>query len=859
MHSEVKTVAACCLLALLAPAAGLAEGRPPVDKADVAGRIYVHANPWFPVDMDPRHAAGGPNVPWEHYEGTNSWRRCMEVVQSYGVDGIMVEINEPNAGAPVFRNMLDNAPDGFRIGMFFGFYSRPDAKKSIANTISVLRPFKADIAGNPHLLRAGGKPVMLVYNVSTKQKEFFREVFAGIEAEFGPMVFLLSYSNVYLESWDEQKFEAGVRSLLDVFDGVSSYCFSYEGVGVQRAEARAIARIRRDFPEKLIMGGAFTTWTQPFVQSGLEVNLTRNWRASVDLWMGRETGVDAIELTNLFDHYEQSLVYPCMEREDFVLRYLQCAAAKWRGSRFERMKTPELVLCNYVSAQLGWTPLDFEVVGFPIDSSQKRVSVSVELCDSSGKVLRTLGPRELDLSDVATAWFSVPSVEFASERGVVPRLVYTWNGATHRAPYSPMTLLSPSARNYRLYWARSTKNAYELYQTERTSEDWTLDEVHPGGTRHPTADGMGVFASHARCHDQPFNPRRGARRFGIRRDGHEYLFMKYDPICCEANTGSAGLTSTFACQLLPPGAALHWYQVEYENRFGRRWTSLPVWETDGSRDRLVEMPILDGTNGVVSCRIEECRVPFYHWACARDGGRVLLDESGYVHNGIVNPRPNRPPAFFYVGYNMYHNGRLARGLDFATRFRTDEDGRGCLDFGGKDWAAAFGGTGFPGASTYEISVKPAELGARMGLLNTDIGHVLLSILPDGRVRAARRAAPLPGHGQFDYQWPEVVSEKKVVPGSWTRIAYVYDLRKVSLYMDGELQGSVDAPPCYADLGYDSRANPNTSHECRNGLVIGAEVNSPYTPVNNFRGRLRSIRAYGRNLSPAEFLGAKSEN
>ena len=37
MHSsEVKTVAACCLLALLAPAAGLAAGRPPVDKADVA-------------------------------------------------------------------------------------------------------------------------------------------------------------------------------------------------------------------------------------------------------------------------------------------------------------------------------------------------------------------------------------------------------------------------------------------------------------------------------------------------------------------------------------------------------------------------------------------------------------------------------------------------------------------------------------------------------------------------------------------------------------------------------------------------------------------------------------------------------
>ena len=832
------------LLGLCLLSAAVRAERAAVAKEDVAGKIFVHCNPWFPIDVVGVHSPGGPDVPWEHYRGTNSWGRCMEVLQSYGVDGIMLEINEPTASIPVFRKLLDSAPDGFQLMMHFAFISKK-VEDTVRNVRSVLAPYMRDLAESPHVLRIGGRPVMFLYSIRSKPLSYYKDAFEGIDREVCPMTYLFCYSDLWMKSgWDAGKFETLVRDALAVFDGASTYSFSYEGIGVQRTMAGVLSRVMREHPGKVFFGGAFTTWTQPFVQAGLEVHLSRDWRASVDLWMDRSTGADAIELTNLFDHYEQSLVYPSYEREDLLLRYLQYAASRWRGSAFKKEKEPELVLCSQVCAQIGWTELEYEVLGFPVDAAAKGVQVGVEVCDTSGKVLRRLGPTPLDLSSFAEAHFSLPSIDFASERGLVPRLFYIWNGTERRMPFSPMTLLSPSARNYRMYWARSTRNAYELYMHDGDTEDWTLDGVHPGGTRHPTPDGQGVFASRLHFHDQD-HPRRGFGRAGIRRDGLEYEF------------GNArGLDVMRAVTLPPPGKALHWYGIEIENKGGRRWGSLPVWETDGSRDRIVRMPVQNGSNGVVECAIEECRVPFYHWPCRRDGGKYLLDESGYMHNGCVNPVGRWAwDEINYVGYNLYHNSPISWNARHRSTFVVDGDGKGALEFGGGDYVIVKGGTAFPGASTYEISVKPAAIGERMGLLNTDIGHVLLSILPDGRVRAARRASPPEGADQFAYRWPEVLSTRRLEAGRWAHIAYVYDLKTIRLYVDGKLQGEAPSPACYADLGWESSANPNTSHECRNMLMIGAETDGTDScaPMNRFKGRIREIRAYGRNLSPSEFL------
>ena len=98
-----------------------------------------------------------------------------------------------------------------------------------------------------------------------------------------------------------------------------------------------------------------------------------------------------------------------------------------------------------------------------------------------------------------------------------------------------------------------------------------------------------------------------------------------------------------------------------------------------------------------------------------------------------------------------------------------------------------GGTAFPGASTYEIEVRPAELGREMGLFGSGNNQISLDVLADGRVRVARRSenegvAGAPRKGAFVNR--EVVSEARLEPGRWTKIQAVYDLRKLRLYVGG---------------------------------------------------------------------------
>ena len=282
------------LLALFSVAAlsTAAADRPDIAKGPAEKRIFVHCNPWFPIDVVGRHTAGGPNVPWEHYVGTNSWKPCMDVISSYGVNGIMLEINDCTQEIPVFRELLNGAPEGFQVMMHFGFY-RKTPRESVGDMKTSLGPYLNDLRSNPHVFRLNGRPVLFVYCAHVKPLSFYREVFSLIDREICPMTYLFCYSDLWMKSgWDEAKFEALVREYLKDFDGASTYSFSYEGIAVQRQMAAALRRVRADHPGKVFFGGAFTTWTQPFVQAGLEVHLSRDWRASVDLWMG--SGMDAI-------------------------------------------------------------------------------------------------------------------------------------------------------------------------------------------------------------------------------------------------------------------------------------------------------------------------------------------------------------------------------------------------------------------------------------------------------------------------------------------------------------------------------------------------------------------------------------
>ena len=457
-----------CLVSLLAASVvgsvcAAEDFRPPFDKTDALKRVWVQSNPWFPFDMTREKLTGGPNVAWRKYAGPDVWAQGFSDIARYGVDGTFMEVNEPlemsqHATWLKVAEELARGPVDFKLAPMFAFFSKT-ADESIGNMRRILGAMRTALAENPRVLRIGGRPVIGVYQPCLKghRPEFYGKVFRTLDAEFGPFVYLMCYSSVKMVHYAD--FENQVRRYLPYFDGVWSYAFSMEGLGVQREEKEGLERIMRDYPQKLYCGGPFAGYMQHFNPCGLEARLSRDWRQSVDLWLG--SSAEAIEITNLFDHYENSLVLPCYEREDLLLRYLEWALSNWRGSPFRAAKTPELVLCNYQQALIGWRSLDFEILGFPVDAPEKEVVVGIELCDPEGSVLRRFGPERMTLDTFRAVSFSVPSGDFADCRAVKPRLVWKWKGERHREAFNPMTFLSPSINGYRLYWARSTRNAKE--------------------------------------------------------------------------------------------------------------------------------------------------------------------------------------------------------------------------------------------------------------------------------------------------------------------------------------------------------------------------------------------------------------
>ena len=814
------------LMAVAVLVAGQAAAvRPPVDKAGLVKTAWVQLNPWFPVDMAPVYDLGGPNIPYATCRGTNSWLEALRTVSRYGIDGVLPEFNVPGGYPTVYRQLLDSAPlvgRSMRVGLFSGFYAKTPEEAGAA-AVSMLKPFLEDLRSNPHVARAGRRPIWLIYTPLRYKPEEWARIFSAIEAELGEFCFLFSYSQ-FTGSLGPDKLEESLRAYLPVFDGVSAYNFSMDGIQVQRTEVKVVSRVMRDFPGKLFEGGIFSTYTQHFDMAGLEVHLSRDFRESVRLWLAANP--DAVEITNLFDHYENSLVYPCYEREDLLLRYLDYELCRWRGRPFARTKEPELVLCNQTSALLGWTRLDLEVLGFPIDGEAREVSVTVDICNTAGKVLKTFGPQKLVLDEFREWQLSVPSTEFLNERGIVPRLTYVWKGETRRLPHNPMTFLSPSIRPHRMYWARSTRNAAKV----TGSGNWTLDGVPPGGTRLPRRGGMAVVTGDLRS--------RNYLRHGLKRDGVEEYFT--------TDRNRQGRMQ-MALKLPDPGAALHWYHLEIQEPDGRKFQTLPVWETGGLQKGTKDVPILFEDGSVRTCAIESVRIPFFYWPCDRDDGRLLIDISGYEHNAHVDGAGYGGGHLGYTGYNLCHNGPVQVDEKWESPFRRDSDGKGYLRLAGRHYVVSMGGSAMPAASTYELTVRPSSFGRRMGLLCGRWGSIVMTLDAEGRVSVERRS------DQFLFKTDTcILSKAPLALGTWSKLAVTYDLRMMRLYVNGELQAEAPVKPNRYDKSWGSKDWNYCTHEFNNELFIGAEDDN-LKPTNVFDGDIRRIRIYGRNLSPEEFL------
>lgn len=829
------------LSAGFALAASCAEDfRPSFDKSDYKGRVGIQLNPWFPLNKPPIHALGGPNRAYVHHEGTDIWRQGMELCAEYGVNLWVPEINEPTAWTGVWRQLLDAAGTNnppIKVGMFFGMYSGgKDVKETkeavVASMKKVLGPFRDDLKTHPAMNRAGGYPVMIVYNPKKFSPADWGDVFAALDAEFGRMVYLLNVGELaYMaaqggggESAVDERFEKLLREYLPYWDGISSY-----GNGM-RVPFDRIRKVMGEYPQKLYEGQGHFTYTCHFHMGGCEVPLSKGWRDHLEDCFGSDP--DAVMLTNLFDHYENSIVYPCYDREDLLLRYLEWRLSQWKGREFRRERKPELVVCNYAMVLLGWQSLDFEVLSFPIDAKAGDVTLRLDICDTSGKVLHTFPERKVRSDRFCVERFSVPSTDFAGERGVVPRLRYVWKGRERSMNYNPMTLIDPSIRSYRMFWARSTKNELEV----RGANEWSLDGVSAGGTHRPSRTGLSRFSTRIAPVFGGNGKTGGVSRRGIKRDGVEFYYM---------DEGGKGFSGEKTIPVPPPGQALHWYHLEMENQFGRKFQTLPIWDEDGSRSKQVNVPVWKEDGTVADFMIEGTRVPFWHYPLDEDYGKIILDVSGYEHHGAVGYAKYGGGHLGYTGYNHLHNGPVSPfdPKKDHSLYRRDRNGRGYLRFNGSnDYVIVQGGTAFPGACTYEVSVRPAELGRVMGIVGTANNQMSIDLLPDGAVRVTRKGAREGAAGMKSAPAADssVTSSVKVVPGRWTKIAVTYDLKVVRLYVNGKPAGEMPS-------------NPVKDHEWINHVILGSKCGWVWRPHGYFKGDIRGIRIYGRNLAVSEFL------
>ena len=808
--------------------AGAPDYRPAFDKTPYRGTVWTQVNPWWGPSKERVDDSGGPNYARMKHPDAKRWGSAMKDSYHYGKINWQAELH---VSAPAYANtmkgMMRQAKEfdvDVKFSLFLLYYGKKDLKKEIEKTIRQLDMLKEELKSDPSIFRVNGAPVITIYSTGFFTPEEWGELIPAVEAKCGKFIWLMSTCrNPALDS-DPVNGAKWVRSYLPYFDGVTQYG-NYSENSQEAHYAWLSEILHKEYPHKILELSCQNVYSNHFHFGGCQAKLSEKWRKSFDTTLKAEP--DSIVLTNFFDHYENSLVLPCYEREDFLLRYAQKRIADWRKETFPMEKTPELVLTNYVAVLLGEQKLDFEVIGFPIDSRNKKVTLLLDLCDTSGKVLYTFPEKEMLLTDLRVAEFSIPSERFPSERGIVPRLRYKWSGKEHRMNYNPMTLISPSLRPYWMFWARSTRNALRCNVVD---PDWKINDTKQGGTVQWDNDGIiSVTASVKSTYGA--SERQGWSSMRLMRNGLEYY----------AHTERSGeMYLTRALQIPSPADALNWYHLELENQNGYRYQTLPIWITANRRPGNAVIPFQCG-HTIREFEIEKARVPYFHYPCDRDDGTLLIDHAGYMHNGRLNGKGFGGGHLGYTGYYHYHNGSVPPLRNPA--FARDEHGKGMLRFSGQEYLMIMGGTAFPGASTYEISIRPSRLGVTMGIFGTANNQINLSLEPDGRLKLERGSETEGAGGSRPLKTFTCTlhSKTKLSPGKWHRIAVVYDLRELKLYLDGTLEDVRKVPPRIA------------AHGTINHLTVGSLCGWLFSPKNSFHGDLREIRIYGRNLAENEFL------
>ena len=819
---SLRAISCLALCAVAAVASGQGNRRPAFDKHAYLKTAWSAANPWWLPNKSPTHGSGGPDFAWRRYsdDRVTMWRQVAERCRGYGLTGLQMEMMVRKAGyIEVLQNVLQGfrqAGNGMMVMPFLtgGATDLEQARKQYLALFDRLAPI---LKQHPNVFRVDGHPVFVLYNPNRLKPKDWETLIPEVEAKHGRMLWLVNASHAKPD-W--------LRAILPVVDGISMYAnWSEEG---QRALYEGIAPVmHNEFPEKIFEGAVHTTYCVHFHYGGIAPRLTEKYRNSWDITLAAKP--DALTITNWFDTYENSRIMPSYELDDSMLRIAKHRLAQWRGQTPNATATPDLYVSNYVSVLLG-QPIEVEVLGFPLKRTDRDVRVSVELCTEAGEVVHQFAERTMRLDRMAVERFTIGSETFARHRTLRPRLVHAWaDRAQAHTQLLPPTHLVTSLRPHMLFWCRSLKRPL----LTAGGADWTLNGVSSGETAAWPKDGIAVLSCGTYSNrSSATQVDRGGGWVRILRNGREIeSFSKWD------------LKMTKAVRLPPPGGALDWINLELANANGGRYLSPCIWVGDGSRPGVVSLPILREDGTVADVSVDAARVPFFFYPCDRDTGGLLIDRSGYEHHGYLGGKGYGGGHLARTGYRHDHTGPVRPGGDKSRpAWGRDEAGRGLLHFDGASYAMIQGGTAFPYAATYECALRPTSLGREQGILGAANGQVSLVLLEDGRVRASRAGAVegMGGSKPPRRETVSVTSSARVAAGKWSHVAVAYDLRELKLYVDGEPQGSRPVLPM-------------RSHEWINAMVIGGLCKFPYKPVPRFVGDMRSVRFYGRDLEPGEFL------
>jgi len=787
--------------------------RPALDKTTHLGTVWSHANPWFLPDRPRIGAGGGPDFAWHRFtdDPVNMWKQVAIRYKDYGLTGLCMEIND-NAG---WINIFLNALEGFRLAdndmqLAIHLGLRKSSVEGMTANISKTMDVLGDrLTNHPNLYRISGRPVIFIYGPGTLNAKEWKQVISSIEAKYGSMVWLVNIAH-------GSPTPKLLREYMEAFDGVSMYgCWTTNG---QRKLLNWLTPImHNEFPEKLFEAAVHTNYTSHFHYGGMDPHLTKKYR---DSWMMvLKAKPDSITVTNWFDVWENSRIMPSYELGDIRLRILQYYADVFRGQAPRTTQSPDLYVANLTSALLGqW--MEFEVIGFPCRyENDKTVKVRLELCDDTGKLLYAFEERTMVLDKLQVERYLIPSETFSAYRAVRPRLATKWGDRGEgKTPLLPPTNIETSLRSHLLFWCRAKQDLIKV----KDPMAWSIDNSSPGSTYILNQGGERMVLS-----DSSFSTK-GNRWVRVLRNGRELakttLSLKFsEPI-----------------EMPAPKGALNWYNLELENSAGSRYLSPSIWVMSEDRQGNVTLPIwsiVSDEPEVKYVEVEAVRVPFFQYDCDRNTGKMLMDSSGYRHHGRIGKG-----HLSNTGYNHEHIGRVGPGTDPSAFFLNDSDGNGYLEFDGKGAAIIQGGTAFPYASTYEISIKPMRDGVDEVILGSANNQIRITRLADGHIQTSRKGATEGEGGTKPKLNFEVVlkSEVKVPIAKWTNIAVVYDLKNLLLYINGQLQDSKPLQP--------SRAS-----EWINPIVVGGDCSFPFNPKPSFKGGVKKIRIYGRNLSPKEFL------